>query len=102
MFTSYVKKLILVLFLSLLDGILTICWISTGIASEGNPIMRYFLLQSSFTFLFVKLGLTFTGLGILYRYRDKKLAAHAANFVGLIYIIIILYHFIGYADHQWS
>ncbi len=51
------QKTILLFALNLLDGILTIVWVRSGIATEGNHLMAQLLDIGEFTFLGVKIAI---------------------------------------------
>lgn len=89
--------LLLLIFLSLFDLIMTITWVSTGEAEEANPIMNFFLQKSFYLFALIKLFLTFGGILILDRYKNiaDKLIFKACLVLVLIYAALSGWHIIG-------
>jgi hypothetical protein len=85
--------IIVVLFLSLLDALLTLLLIAQG-ASELNPVMHYYLGHGPQIFLLVKYGLTVLSVMIIviakepisarYRISTGILHAFAAFFGGVV------------------
>jgi len=52
--------------MNIVDALLTIYWVESGIATEANGLMDAFLAQGIMPFLFVKLGMgTFTAVVLL-------------------------------------
>tara|TARA_Y100001963_G_C6564840_1_gene346116 strand:+ start:359 stop:685 length:327 start_codon:yes stop_codon:yes gene_type:complete len=85
--------------LCFLDATFTVIWIEAGIAEEANPIMRIFISRSYLLFMAVKLAVTFGGVLILRKYKEKRMTINAATFLNLVYIYIILYHVVGFTRH---
>jgi hypothetical protein len=95
--------IIVVLCLSMLDGLLTLILIAQG-ATEINPIMNYFLGHGAKVFLLVKYGLTVLSVIIIviakepirtrYRVSTELLHVFAAFFGGVVvwefYLLSIL------------
>ena len=54
-----------------IDLTATLFWIHGGLATEANPLMNFFLATSSLGFVVAKLGLSFTGIYILYIFRER-------------------------------
>ena len=87
----------LLIFLILADLIATIYWISTGAATEANPIMNYYLRHSIILFAIVKLFISFSSLSILLRFkkRFKKFIFHILFVLNLIYVGVFSWHITG-------
>jgi hypothetical protein len=91
--------IIVVLFLSLLDALLTLLLIAQG-ASELNPVMHYYLGHGPQIFLLVKYGLTVLSVMIIviakepisarYRISTGILHAFAAFFGGVVIWVFYL------------
>jgi len=83
--------------LILFDLVATLYWVHSGLATEANPLMNFYLKQSSFLFIFVKLGLSFSGISILYffRKRFRKIILNTLLSLNFIYIAVCLYHLGG-------
>ena len=74
------------------DATATVNHISSGIAVELNPVMRYFLDIGWITFFWVKVLLTVIGLWICYVTRHKALGRIGIWFTAIIYQFLALYH----------
>ena len=89
--------IVLILFLSVIDAILTLFLINHG-AIEINPIMAFYLEVGPYTFLFVKYALTSVGLFVLLIFRNvflKPIKIHVGSF-----IYFILLAFLGVVSWQ--
>ena len=62
----------ILILLGLFDLIATIYWISAGLATEANPIMKHFLDNSYYSFACVKLFFMFAGVLILNQFKKIK------------------------------
>ncbi len=82
-----------ILFLSLLDGLLTASEIMAGKAREANPIMNALLrVGGVYTFFSIKTFMTAFPLAIIVLHKEWKLARHAAHICLLAYFLLALYH----------
>lgn len=89
--------IVLILFLSVIDAILTLLLINRG-AVEINPIMAFYLEVGPYTFLFVKYALTSVSLIVLLICRNfflRSMRIYAGSF---IYVILIA--FLGVVSWQ--
>ncbi len=84
----------------LLDAIFTILWLSTGLAIESNPFMGLLLDKSNLLFIIVKMALTYISVFILYKYRYTRKALITSRILAVLYLIIIIYHILGYVLFQ--
>ena len=80
------------LIFNVLDAILTLIWISSGRATEANPLMAVLIEENPFLFVAVKFALVFLGSTLLWRYRKRPLSVIFIFLAFLIYYFIILYH----------
>jgi hypothetical protein len=78
--------------LNWLDGQLTLFWVHTNIASEGNGLMNQLLNLGDFPFLLVKLGIGAFAALTLYRCSHLPLARRGMQLVLTIYIALMLAH----------
>ena len=87
----------LLIFLIFSDLLATIYWISTGAATEANPLMNYYLKHSITLFAFVKLFISFASLSILLKFkrRFKKFIFHTLFGLNLIYVGVFSWHITG-------
>jgi hypothetical protein len=89
--------IVFILFLSVLDAILTIFLINHG-AIEVNPIMAFYLDFGPYTFLSVKYGLTSAGLMILLIFKNMFLRSMRVETGAFLYVILAA--FIGVVSWQ--
>ena len=82
--------IVLILFLSVMDAILTLYLINHG-AIEINPIMAFYLEVGPYTFLFVKYALTSVGLLILLIFRNIVLRPLRMRVDAFFYFILIAF-----------
>ena len=80
-----------------IDLTATLFWIHGGMATEANPIMNFFFKQSSFLFVFAKLGFSFAGIYLLYSYRERfrKIIRRVLMGLNFIYVGVCMYHLWG-------
>ena len=88
----------LLLSLALIDLVATMIWLTTGIATEANPIMNYFLAFSLPHFAIAKLLLTFAGVTILHLFRTKRnnLIFTASMILVAVYSVLTCWHVAGF------
>jgi hypothetical protein len=94
---SHFIAIVLILFLSVIDAILTIVLTNNG-ATEINPIMAYYLDVGPFTFLSVKYSLTSVGLFVLLIFRNIILKPTRIYAGYLFYYLLVI--FIGVVSWQ--
>ena len=80
------------LIFNVFDAILTLIWISSGQATEANPLMAVLIEEHPVLFIVVKFALVFLGSTLLWRYRKRPLSVIFIFVAFLIYYFIILYH----------
>lgn len=84
--------LILLLFLCLIDGGLTLLWLKYSLATEWNLLMASLISKSTVLFIAAKMTITSLSGYLLYRLRKYKLARCALVTSVVIYIGVIAYH----------
>ena len=77
---------------NLLDALMTHYSVSTGLAWEVNPLMRYLLETSSFYFYACKISLVTLGLALLARLGETRGTAIALCFCCVIYTLVLFMH----------
>lgn len=85
-------KSVLLFALNMLDAVLTIIWIRTNVATEGNALMAYLLEYGEFPFLCVKLLIGAFAAYILYRYAHIKVARRGMQLALGVYVMLMLVH----------
>jgi hypothetical protein len=81
----------------LIDLTATLYWIANDLGHEANPVMGFFLQISPLLFVIAKLGLSATGIWILFYFRKRfKSGIFKILFIlNLIYIAVFIYHLWG-------
>jgi hypothetical protein len=82
--------------MSAFDAMATINHIANGIATEGNPVMNFFLHQGVLTFFLVKTGLTTVALGFFYYWRRRTLSRIGLGIAMVSYYGVMIYHILIY------
>ncbi len=86
------SKSILLFVLNWLDAQLTIIWIRTNVATEGNGLMARLLEMGNAPFLITKLAIGAFAAYMLYRCAHLKVARHGMSLVLGIYLALMLVH----------
>src|SRR5258705_3321756 len=89
--TTLAKSLLLFT-LNWLDGQLTLFWVHTNVASEGNGLMSQLLSLGDAPFMLVKLAISAFAAYTLYRCSHLPLARRGMHLVLAIYIALMLAH----------
>ncbi len=96
-------KSVLLFALNWFDGQLTLFWVHSNIASEGNGLMNQLLSLGDFPFLLVKLGIGAFAAVTLYRFSHLTLARRGMQLVLTIYGALMLAHMAtGISALGWS
>ena len=81
-----------VVVLNLLDAVLTLLWVNTGIAVEANALLSDLVETNALAFMVVKLSLVSLGLLLLWRQRERKLAVAGLMIAFVAYNSLLVYH----------
>jgi hypothetical protein len=87
-----VAPTILLFALNLLDGLLTLLWVRTGVATEGNQLMARLLDMGDGPFLIVKIGIGLLASVVLLRWRHRRLARYGVTVALAVYIGLMGVH----------
>lgn len=87
--------LAMVFVMSVLDGVLTVYWVSSAQAAEANPLWASLLSNSPVLFMIAKTSLVGAGCYVLYRYRLRAISVIASFGLFFIYYSLIVYHVAG-------
>jgi len=90
--TSAFTKCLLLFCLNWLDAQLTIVWVRSGAATEGNGLMAYLLDMGDAPFLLTKLLVGAFVAYTLYRFSHLALARRGLRFVLGLYLALMLVH----------
>ncbi|MEA2206019.1 MAG: hypothetical protein QOE77_2795 [Blastocatellia bacterium] len=86
------SKSILLFILNWLDAQLTLVWVRSNLATEGNGLMARLLNFGDNPFLFAKLAIGAFAAYILYRYSHLTLARRGMQVVLGIYFALMFVH----------
>jgi hypothetical protein len=82
-----------VLVLNLIDGVITLALVTTGTATEANPLMAVALEDwGPVPFMMVKLAMVSLGVLLLWRLRHRRSALVAMGSAAAVYAALLLYH----------
>jgi hypothetical protein len=80
-----------ILILNLLDAILTLVWVQTGIAHEANPLLVW-VVHHPLLFIGVKIALGSLGAWLLWQHRHRALAVIGTFSVFIAYYGVFIHH----------
>ncbi|MEQ1606243.1 MAG: DUF5658 family protein [Pyrinomonadaceae bacterium] len=78
--------------LNLLDALLTIVWVRSGVATEGNQMMAALLDTGNWSFLSVKIVIGLVTAIVLYRWGSRPLARYGLAVALAVYIGLMGIH----------
>lgn len=81
-----------VLILNLIDAVLTLLWVRTGLAREANTLIDELVNEHALAFVAVKLTLVALGSWLLWNRRESPLAVVAIFTAFVAYYAIFAYH----------
>jgi hypothetical protein len=83
---------ILLFLLNLLDGLLTIMWVRSGVATEANNLMAGLLNYGNWPFMLVKIAMGTFAAVVLYRGGSRPLAKYGIAVCIAIYVGLMGVH----------
>jgi hypothetical protein len=89
---SVSTKSLLLFALNFLDAQLTIVWVRSGLATEGNGLMARLLDIGDAPFMLTKLAVGALAAYIFYRFSSLPLARRGLQFVLGLYLCLMLVH----------
>jgi hypothetical protein len=78
--------------LNLLDALLTIVWVRSGVATEGNQLMAHLLDIGNGPFLTVKAAMGFIATLVLVRFGQRRMARYGLVIALAVYIGLMGIH----------
>ena len=90
------RETFLLFSLNLLDAILTIVWVRSGVASEGNQLMAHLLDMGDLQFLAAKIAMGTFAAVVLLRWGNRKLARYGVATALAVYICVMGVHLMTY------
>jgi hypothetical protein len=87
-----VNQIVLLFGLNLLDALLTIFWVRSGVATESNHLMAELLNIGNFPFLMVKVAMGAVTAVVFFRYANNKLARYGLTASLAVYLGLMVVH----------
>lgn len=84
---------ILLFGLNLLDALLTIVWVRSGVATEGNQLMASLLDIGNGPFLGVKIAIGLITAIVLFKFGHRPLARYGLAVALAVYLGLMVIHF---------
>lgn len=84
---------VLLFALNLLDAVLTIVWVRSGVATESNQLMASLLDIGDTPFLLVKIAIGLTAAIVLSRWGNRRIARYGLTIALAVYIGLMGVHF---------
>jgi Domain of unknown function (DUF5658) len=81
--------------LNLLDAVLTIIWVRSGVATEGNQIMARVLETGALPFLLIKLAVGTVMAFVILRYGKSRIAKYGMTIALAAYASVMVVHLIA-------
>ncbi len=89
----FLRRMVMaVLVLNLVDGVLTMVWIATGVAEEANPLLADLVNEQPVLFMAAKTALVGLGSLLLWWRRKRPMAVVAIFICFVAYYLLLLYH----------
>ena len=88
-----IRPTFLLFALNILDALLTIVWVRSGVATEGNRMMASLLDIGNLPFLAVKITIGAIAALVLIRWGNRPMARYALAVALAIYISLMGIHF---------
>jgi len=87
-----INQIVLLFGLNLLDALLTIFWVRTGVATESNQLMAELLNVGNLPFLSVKIAMGAVAAIVLWRFVNKPLARFGLTVSLAVYLGLMVVH----------
>jgi hypothetical protein len=78
--------------LNSIDALMTIVWVSTGVAHEANPVMETVIMIGPGVFFTTKLALVGLGSILIWRLRHRGIAVVSALVALVAYLAVAGWH----------
>src|SRR4051794_40130070 len=88
------NQIVLLFGLNLLDALLTVVWVRSGVATESNKLMARLLDMGDFPFLVAKLMIGAAAAFVLYRYANRPIAKHCLTIALVVYVGLMGVHLV--------
>jgi hypothetical protein len=87
-----IRPVALLFILNLIDAVVSIGWVRSGLAPEGNQLMASFLDAGNLPFLAAKLGMGALTCAVLLYGADFKLARVGVSLALIVYVCVMGLH----------
>jgi len=87
-----INQIVLLFGLNLLDALLTIFWVRSGVATESNQLMAELLNVGNFPFLSVKIAMGAVAAIVLWRYANNRMARFGLTASLAVYLGLMIVH----------
>ena len=85
-------KAVLLFGLNLLDALLTLIWVQSGLAEEGNGLMAHVLTFGSGLFLFVKIAIGVLAVLVFYHWSSLRITQIGLSLALMVYLFLMGVH----------
>ncbi len=86
------RETLLLFGLNLLDALLTLVWVRSGVATEGNMLMARLLDVGDLTFLLAKIAIGLIAAAVLLKWGNRKVAKYGVAVALTLYIGLMAVH----------
>jgi hypothetical protein len=86
------RETFLLFALNLLDALLTVFWVRSGVATEANNLMATLLEIGDFSFLGAKIAIGTVTAIVLLRWGNRRLARYGVSLALAVYISLMGIH----------
>lgn len=90
------REVFLLFSLNIIDAVLTIIWVRSGVAPEGNQLMASLMEESDLAFFGVKLLMGTLAAVVLLRWGNYKLARYGVAAALAVYIGVMCIHLLTF------
>ena len=90
------REVFLLFLLNIIDAVLTIIWVRSGVAPEGNQLMASLMEESDLAFFGVKLLMGTLAAVVLLRWGNYKLARYGVAAALAVYIGVMCIHLLTF------
>ena len=87
------RETLILFLLNLLDAVLTLVWVTNGVAEEGNELMARMLEIGPGAFLGVKIAIGAFAAFVLLRWGNRKVARYGVAVALAVYVSVMAIHF---------
>lgn len=88
------NQIVLLFGLNLLDALLTIVWVRSGVATESNKLMARLLDMGNFPFLAAKLAIGAAAAFVLFRYANRPISKYCLTIALIVYVGLMGFHLV--------